>query len=61
VSGIVLRHGLANLLGNFDMARENYRKGAGQHWYTLKVKATDNLTLERVECDCRGSGPGGTD
>lgn len=52
VSGIGLRHGLANLLGNFDMARNNYLKDAGQHWYSLNLTATDNLTLERVQCDC---------
>jgi inner membrane protein len=52
VAGIGFRHGLANLLGNFDMARDNYIKGAGQHWYSLRMEATDNLTLERIHCDC---------
>jgi inner membrane protein len=36
------------LLGNFDMAREQYIKHAGQHWYRVKLEATDNLTLERI-------------
>lgn len=52
VSGIGFRHGLANLLGNFDMAKDNYLRNAGQHWYTLRMEAIDNLTLERVKCEC---------
>lgn len=53
VSGIGFRHGLANLLGSYDMARETYIKNAGQHWYRLQMEATDNRTLERVQCECR--------
>ncbi|MBK1695402.1 metal-dependent hydrolase [Chromatium weissei] len=48
VSGMGFRTGLAHLLGNFDMAREQYVKHVGQHWYRLKLEATDNLTLERI-------------
>jgi inner membrane protein len=43
VSGIGFRHGLANLLGSFKMAQEQFVKNAGQHWYSLRMEATDNL------------------
>ncbi|MEA3274531.1 MAG: metal-dependent hydrolase [Pseudomonadota bacterium] len=52
VSGLGFRTGLQHLLGNFDMARDEFMKNAGQRWYTLKLEATDNLTLERIACDC---------
>ena len=52
VSGIGFRHRLANLLGSFKMAQEQFVKNAGQHWYSLRLEATDNLTLEHVACDC---------
>jgi inner membrane protein len=52
VSGIGFRHGLTNLLGSFKMAQEQFVKNAGQRWYSLRMEATDNLTLERVTCEC---------
>jgi inner membrane protein len=52
VSGLGFRVGLMWLIADFDMAREEYLKRAGTRWYTLKLKATDNLTLERIECQC---------
>jgi inner membrane protein len=51
VSGMGFRVGLQHLLGNFDMARDSYIKQAGKHWYTLKLDATDNLTLEQIQGD----------
>jgi len=52
VSGMGFRTGLQHLLGNFEMAQETFLKNAGKHWYTLKLEATDNLSLEQVQCDC---------
>lgn len=52
VSGMGFRVGLQHLLGNFDMARDGFVKNAGRYWYTLKLEAIDNLTLEQVKCDC---------
>lgn len=49
VSGQGFRTGLAHLLGNFDMAQEEFIKHAGEHWYSLRTEATDNLSLERIE------------
>ncbi|ADC64110.1 metal-dependent hydrolase [Allochromatium vinosum] len=49
VSGQGFRTGLAHLLGNFDMAQEEFIKHAGQNWYSLRTDAIDNLTLERVQ------------
>ncbi len=57
VSGLGLRTGLQHLLGNFEMAREGFLKHAGQHWYRLRLEATDNLTLEPIRCDCQVVGP----
>lgn len=48
VSGLGVRMGLQHLLGNFEMAREEYLKRAGDRWYAARLEATDNLTLERV-------------
>jgi inner membrane protein len=52
VSGLGFRVGLQQLLGNFDMAHESFLKNAGSYWYTLKLEAVDNLTLEKIQCDC---------
>ena len=52
VSGSGFRVGLQHLLGNFEMAHDSFIKNAGSHWYTLKLEAIDNLTLEHVQCDC---------
>jgi inner membrane protein len=42
------RDGLQALLKNFDIAREQYQRVAGTHWYDLELTATDNLTLQPV-------------
>ncbi|MCB0066636.1 MAG: metal-dependent hydrolase [Caldilineaceae bacterium] len=52
VSGLGFRVGLQQLLGNFDMAHDAFLKNAGSYWYTLKLEAVDNLTLEKIHCDC---------
>jgi len=52
VSGMGFRTGLQHLLGNFEMAHDTFIKNTGKHWYTLKLKATDNLSLKQVQCDC---------
>jgi len=52
VSGSGFRVGLQHLLGNFEMAHDTFIKNAGSYWYTLKLDAVDNLTLEQVRCDC---------
>ena len=48
LSHIGFRDGLQALLRNFDIAREQYQRQAGTHWYTLDLTATDNLTLQPV-------------
>ena len=50
VSGLGFCAGLQQLLGNFDMARDSFIKKAGTRWYTLKLEAIDNLTLEHITC-----------
>ena len=52
VSGMGFRVGLQHLPGTFDMAHDSFIKNAGKHWYTLRLEATDNLTLEHIKCDC---------
>ena len=52
VSRMGVRGGLHQLLRNFDMAFDEYRVGAGTHWYRLDLAAIDNLTLEHVRCEC---------
>ena len=42
------RDGPQALLKNFDIAREQYQRVAGTHWYALELTATDNLTLQPV-------------
>ena len=49
LSQIGFRDGLQRLLRNFDIAREQYRRQAGTHWYQLDLDATDNLTLQPVK------------
>jgi inner membrane protein len=52
VSGIGVRAGLQRLLGNFDMALEQFTQQVGTRWFTLALEATDNLTLQRIQCEC---------
>jgi inner membrane protein len=49
LSQIGFRDGLQRLLRNFDIAREQYQRQAGTHWYQLDLDATDNLTLQAVK------------
>ena len=46
LSHIGFRDGLQALLRNFDIAREQYQRQAGTHWYDLELTATENLTLQ---------------
>ena len=48
LSHIGFRDGLQALLKNFDIAREQYQRQAGTHWFTLALEATDHLTLQAV-------------
>ena len=48
ISHLGFRDGLQALLRNFDIAREQYQRQAGTHWYDLELTATDNLTLQAV-------------
>ena len=49
LSHIGFRDDLQALLQNFDIAREQYPRVAGTHWYTLELTATDPLTLQPVQ------------
>ena len=49
LSHLGFRDGLQALLKNFDIAREQYQRVAGTHWYALELTATDNLTLQPVQ------------
>ena len=60
LSHLGFRDGLQRLLRNFDIAREQYQRQAGTHWYTLDLTATDNLTLQPVAGNSRWSGCGKT-
>lgn len=48
LSQMGFRDALQALLQNFDIAREQYQRVAGTHWYDLELTATDNLTLQPV-------------
>lgn len=52
VSGLGLRGGLQQPLGNFEMARDSFIEQAGTKWFTLELEAIDNLTLGHITCDC---------
>jgi inner membrane protein len=52
LSHLGFRDGLQALLRNFDIAREQFQRVAGTHWYELELTATDNLTLERINRRC---------
>jgi inner membrane protein len=39
-------------LKDFDIAYDEYVEVQGLNWYTLELKAIDNLTLEHIECNC---------
>ena len=48
LSQMGFRDALQAVLRNFDIAREQYQRQAGTHWYALDLTATDNLTLQAV-------------
>jgi inner membrane protein len=48
LSHLGFRDGLQAVLKNFDIAREQYQRQAGTHWYRLDLEATDHLTLQAV-------------
>jgi len=52
LSHLGFRDSLQVLLGNFDIAREDFIHRAGRHWYELDLTATDRLTLQRIQCHC---------
>ena len=52
LSHLGFRDALQALLKSFDIAVEQYQRQIGTHWYDLDLVASDNLTLERVECRC---------
>ena len=52
LSHLGFRDALQALLCSFDISVEQYQRQIGTHWYDLELTATDNLTLERVECRC---------
>ena len=52
LSHLGFRDDLQALLRNFDIAREQFQRVAGTHWYELELAATDNLTLERINRRC---------
>lgn len=52
ISHMGLRGGLHQLLKDFDIAYDEFVEVQGTHWYTLELKAIDNLTLEHIQCTC---------
>ncbi|MCP5460027.1 MAG: metal-dependent hydrolase [Gammaproteobacteria bacterium] len=52
LSGLGFRGTLQLAIGNFEIARDEFRHRAGSHWYTLELEATDNLTLQHIRCHC---------
>ncbi len=52
LSEVGFRGGLQALIRNFDIACDEFVKGAGTHGYVPDPEATDNLTLRQVECRC---------
>ena len=52
MSNLGLRGGLHQILRNFDISRDEYMKVQGKNFYSLELKAIDNLTLEHIECTC---------
>ncbi|MFO1420775.1 MAG: metal-dependent hydrolase [Candidatus Competibacteraceae bacterium] len=49
LSHLGFRDALQALLQNFDIAREQYQRVAGTHWYALELTASDNLTLQPLQ------------
>jgi inner membrane protein len=53
VSNMGLRGGLHQILKDFDIAYDEFVEVQGLNWYSLELKAIDNLTLEHISCTCR--------
>ena len=49
LSHLGFRDALQALLQNFAIARKQYQRQAGTHWYALELTATDHLTLQPVQ------------
>jgi inner membrane protein len=52
MSNLGLRGGLHQILKDFDISYDEYVEVQGANWYTLELKAIDNLTLEHINCTC---------
>ena len=52
LSNVGLWHGLHTILGNFDVARDEYQKKIGVQRFALHIEAVDNLTMEQIVCEC---------
>ena len=52
VSSVGLRGGMHQLLKDFDLEYSLFVQVQGLHWYTLDLKAVDNLTLDHIQCHC---------
>ena len=52
LSNVGLWHGLHTILGNFDVARDEYQQKLGTHKFGLHLEAVDNLTMEQINCEC---------
>lgn len=52
LSNLGFRGSLQLLVANFDIARDQFLREAGTRWFDLDLEATDNLTLQRVKCQC---------
>ncbi len=52
LSSLGIRGGLHQILKDFDISYEEYVKVQGLNWYSVELKAIDNLTLEHIHCDC---------
>lgn len=52
LSNLGLRGSLQLIIANFDISREQFMREAGTRWFDLDLEATDNLTLQRVKCQC---------
>ena len=52
LSHLGFRDALQAVLKSFDISVEQYQRQIGTHWYDLELVASDNLTLERIDCRC---------
>ena len=52
MSSLGIRGGLHQILRDFDISYDEYVKVQGLNFYSVELKAIDNLTLEHIECNC---------